>query len=70
MSLALRKKIVKTPISKHFCVYCNSDDSTYLGRPGGAFAVYCGVCHARGPVCDGIKAAIDAWDYGVKEEDL
>lgn len=65
MSLAIRKKIVKNPVSKFYCCFCDSDDMTYIGRPGGAFSVYCGACHARGPVCDSVKAAIEAWEHGV-----
>lgn len=59
-----RPRIVITPIARHVCPFCKSHD-TYIARPGGAWAVQCGSCGARGSVCDSKVSALDVWNYGV-----
>lgn len=61
MSYTRRRIYVADPISEWCCTFCGSTDN-YMSRPGGDFAVQCCVCHARGPVCDTARNAIDGWE--------
>lgn len=59
--MAWRPHVVKKPVTDHLCPFCGSPD-IYIGRPGGAFAVQCGFCGARGSVRKSRAEAIDWWE--------
>lgn len=61
MSYTIRRIYVAKSVSEFCCNFCGSYDN-YMSRPGGDFAVQCCVCHARGPVCDSARNAIDEWE--------